>query len=215
MADAPKFAAVKAISSKMTREDQGEVQWFFGRGQVEFERSTMGSMLERAKTFNLFAIREMYKKNGERSPDPHGPETARPTAEVHEIVGHEPDHAALTMYARVSRRLMKMEREWRVGVVVLETFYGDVGARWADSREKRLFSLYSLTIAGKQLLKADAVKYPNRVVMPDHERLGVLSALERMPGQSKLARKMLLRKCEPQSLALLAEAGRLWNQVKT
>ena len=214
MADAPRLEAVKAISSKMSRGDQGELQWFFGRGQVAFERSTMGGMLDRANTFNLTAIREIYRERGERSPDPHSPITARPTAEVRAPSGHVPDDNVLTRYAQVSRRLMAMEKEWRAGVVVLEAFYGDVGARWADTQERRLFSLYSLTRSGKRLLKADAEKYPTRVAMADHERLGVLSHLERMPGQSKLARRLLLRKCETQSLALLAEAGRLWNGVK-
>ena len=100
-----KASAVKVASSKLTLADQGSLQWFFGRGQVIFEGSMMGGMLERAHMFHLQEIREMYKKNGERSPDPHGHETARPTAEVREASGHVPDDKMLIDYAWISRVL--------------------------------------------------------------------------------------------------------------
>ena len=209
-----KVSAVKTVSSKLSTADQGSLQWFFGRGQVAFERSTMGGMLERANTFNLHAIRERNKANGGESIDPHGPITARPTAEVRAPSGHVPDDNVLTQYARVSRRLLAVERAWPTGAVVLERFFGDTGARWADSDEKRLFALYPLTRAGQKLLKADAKAHPDRVEMRDDERIGVLSALEKMPTQSKRTRRLLLMSCEKQAVALLAEAGRLWNQVK-
>lgn len=214
MADAPRLAATKPVSSRLSRGDQAELQWFFGRGQTAFERSTMGGILDRSQVYDLNAIREMYSKNGERSPYPHGPITARPTAELQSPPSHEPDDKALTRYARVSRRLIAMEKEWRLGVVVLETFFGDVGARWADSDQKRLFALYPLTLSGKRLLKADAKRHPDRLAMPDHERIGVLALLERKPGQSKQARRVLLMQCEKQATALLSEAGRVWNSVK-
>lgn len=208
-----KVTAVKVVSSKLSRTDQGELQWFFGRGQVAFERSTMGGMLERAHTFNLQTIRERNKANGGESVDPHGPITARPTAEVRAAPGHVPDDVALDTYARVSRRLLAVEREWWLAAVVLERFFGDTGARWADSDEKRIFALYPLTRAGGKLLRVDAKAHPDRVEMRDDERIGVLSALEKMPTQSKRTRRLLLMSCEKQAVALLAEAGRLWNQV--
>ena len=95
--------------------------------------------------------------------------------------------------------------------MVLEAFFGDVGARCGSTRNTRMMSIYPLTLSGRKLLK---MTYNAQVDLSDHERLGVQAELERMPGQSKLRRKLLLRKADVEAIAMLREAGRVWNSAR-
>ena len=70
--------------AKLSLHDQGELQWYFSRGQIAFQRSPFGGTLERASLYNPWSVWEAMKKNGQDPEEiyPDGPITARPTAEV-------------------------------------------------------------------------------------------------------------------------------------
>lgn len=211
-------ASVRSDSPRIPEHEKALLEWFFSYGQTAFERSTMGPMLDRAETYSLEAAMTAMQVRGEDiSPlHPTKPVTARPTAEVKNVSGYVPDNKTLEKYATVSRRLAMVEREWPVAAAALEYYFGDVGFRSGDTDHGRMLSLYTLTASGKKLIelsKRQTEKDSVTLHLSDHERMAVQADLERIPGQSKLKRKMLLRAADREAIELLREAGRIWNRT--
>ena len=109
--------------------------------QTDFERSTTGPMLERAKLI-AGAVRAATKqRNRELAPlrirrrasDPWdvAPITAYARHETRPPSGYMPDDSAMEINAVVGRTLMAMERAGNVeAVAVLSIYYGVIGARY-------------------------------------------------------------------------------------
>lgn len=69
--------------------------------------------------------------------------------------GYEPDDGALRRYAKVSRRLSRLERQDRASAAVLQAYYGVDGLRWGGTDHGRLTALIPLTRAGAKLIDAE------------------------------------------------------------
>ena len=132
-----------------------------------------------------------------------------PTATVTAGRGYTPDDRALARYARISRILGNVEpKSLRI---VLEAFYGDVGARWGRTRHGRLFAIYALTPAGHKLVRMATMGDSLEGLSPA-ERIGVQAELER--SQPKAQRHALLDGCEKQARELYQTAADKWNSLK-
>jgi hypothetical protein len=142
---------------RISPTDEAALDWYFGPGSALFERSTMGGMLDRASLFSLPYLPdpELVLARLHRLPHepPPGEVTARPTGHSYQAGGYTPDEGALNRYAYISRILSRVGRAAPFGLDVLSAYYGDQGARWGRTRHGRLFSVYPLTEAGKELLR--------------------------------------------------------------
>lgn len=146
--------------TRLSQRDESDLLWFFSRGMISFERSTMGTMLERSELFSVRYYpeqRRVYDAAGRCIGFESGI-TARPTAEVRAAGGYVPDDEVLTRFAHVSAVLKRVERHSAVAARVLAAFYGDLGERWAflSTDYGRLGALFHLTEKGAELLQADA-----------------------------------------------------------
>jgi len=216
-------------------QDELSLTWFFSQGQIAFERSTMGPMLERAEMFgNEFtgvAVREegrlvihqLAYERLRRDPTPWGrvadgeivysgrEVTARPTAETRNASGYTPELRDLYKHAEASMVLRTMD--WRA-VAVLRAYYGDDGAEWARRpKPGRIGALFVLTRAGARMLEAaeqDATKrgQPRACMSPQRHMANEVAA-----KQTEQRRARLLQ-CERQALLLRAEAWRTWCEAK-
>lgn len=122
--------------------------------------------------------------------------------------GYEASHEELREYARVSRMLDAVAELDARALVVLETFYGDEGARWGRTRQGRIFALYKLTKAGRQLLARDG---GSDLAVSASERLANERDLELQ--QAKPGRRQLLNAADEQARALYEQACRVWVQA--
>lgn len=136
--------------------------------------------------------------------------TARPTAEVVEAKGFEPDHGMLQDYGRISRRLDKVkEMAGRLALKTLEEYHGDTGAKWGRTRWGRIFSIYPLTASGRRLLiRILADDKTNEVLLTPVERLGVQAELQRVKPQDW--RQALLGSALVEAEALYQTAVDAW-----
>lgn len=117
----------------------GDLEWYFG--QVAFERSTFGAVLERQQC-------RAYDSAGRRIPPP-GPEHRR-IVEPRVESGYEPDPEQLERFARVSRALMLVPPPHHEALLA---YYGNTGVRWAGQVQGRGWSLAALTAMGRSELK--------------------------------------------------------------
>jgi hypothetical protein len=74
-------------------------------------------------------------------------------AAAHGESGYEPDDGALRRYAKVSRRLSRLENQDRASAAVLQAYYGVDGLRWGGTDHGRLTALIPMTRAGARLLE--------------------------------------------------------------
>ena len=229
----PRARAARAgMAWMITGRDEALLTWFFGIGQVAFERSPTGAVLERAFLFSTARDERkdrrarVRKARPKRSRAKHSsepwdpfPVTAFPTAEVRLSQGYEPEDQLLRRYAHVSRLLKLVEQRDPLAAQVLEHYYGDPGARWGRTPgHTRLFAVTHFTQAGRTLLHESA-EQANRnasgpeLELPPHERMGVLAEVQRV--QPKKRRRELLRESEIQAARLLSSACAVWREVKT
>ncbi len=182
--------------TRLSHEDEGDLEWYLSSGQALFERSTVGAMLDRAEMY-AYARPDLgpyvepteddlvrVKRRGvcedirviESAYDPY---TAHPTAEHRAGGGHMPPDGDLSDAADMSRHFRRMGAQDPVSVVVLDLYYGDRGARYAGGKPGRIFAVYVCTDAGRELLERDAKETRKRqnghgtvdMALADHLRL--------------------------------------------
>lgn len=200
----------------MSPLEELELEWFFSAGQVAFERSTCGGMLERAEMFSVARhapapLRAVYARDGEVIA--HEREiTARPTAELRAPAGYMPDGNTLQRYAVVSTRLKRLAARSRKHALVLECLYGDFGQRWVgNDHHGRVGAIYHLTVKGRALIdQANAI--PGAIELPDIARMEVICAVQRV--QPKPERGQALAYCRTQAQAMAQAARAAWSLVR-
>jgi len=196
--------------------DEQHLEWFFSLGQTAFERSTSGSMFERA---------ELYSKSREygirRAPvlGSHGQVIgyeneidARPTAETRPPAGYVPDINTLGRYAEASWALKRIERMAPRHALVLELWYGDRGQYWAGLEQPygRAAALFHITHKGQTLLAA-ARREAAMLSLSDCERLeNLIDAQKKRP---KRERGQALAYCAQQAKLLELGARAAWHAV--
>lgn len=207
--------------------DEADLEWYFGPGRGQFERSTFGGIIDRLIMASAVSTKCSKCESGiletgewcprckgvgfttrtkqkERIPrDPKDAITARPTCENREEHGYTPDDRALHRLARVSRRLDRMTVTHRM---VLEAYYGDRGAKWGRTRFTRMFAVYSLTAAGTRLARLSAAT-SQQDMAPD-ERLGVEAEVDKT--QTRRDRRALLDKAGVEAVTMFVAAGDAW-----
>lgn len=216
--------------TRLSPRDESDLLWFFSRGQISFERSTMGSMLERSELFSVQHYpeqRRVYDAAGRCIGFESGI-TARPTAELRAPGGYVPDDDVLTRYAHVSAVLKRVERASPLAARVFESFYGDLGERWALLSDDygRLGALFHLTDKGRELLRAE-VEQRRRALEASktaRKRRKAASAqlhvtqVERMENLvhqcTAAGRREVLARCCVQARELEREARTVWSHVR-
>jgi len=205
--------------NRLSPFDEAALDWFFGEGQTLSERSTMGSMLERAEMFHVprpapdeelrLALLDWHEHPWL---EPPGALTARPTLGAPPPSGQAPDESRLQRYAYVSRRLCRVAEREALHVAVLAAFYGDQGARWGRTPHGRIFAVYALTDAGTELLKRARRRTAARVARSASEELGAVAEVERVQPQP--ARALLLEQARRQAMRLYEHACAAWLEVR-
>jgi hypothetical protein len=210
------MTATPAPVPQYSPREETDLLWYFGPGQAVFERSTMGSMLERAEAFG--SVTHAWPMEpvltaagvciGHRSAI-----TARPTAETHEVSGYVPDDQVLTRYAHVSKIMLLVERRSALAATVLALYFGEAGNRWAlgTTGHGRVGALYHLTEKGRALVAAASTE-PNTIQIPAPQRLEVLAAVNKAKATEE--RSMALAKCCRQAEHLEREARAAWHDAK-
>lgn len=83
---------------------------------------------------------------------------ARPkSGSGHEEPSYTPEDAHLRRYARISKRLMLVQRVDGESAAVLSVYYGDRGSRWRPTRG-RIFALYPMTDEGTELVRRSRLR---------------------------------------------------------
>lgn len=200
----------------MTWEDERDVSWFLSRGQISFERSTLGAMLERSELFSVAGgypqQRAIRDSDGRIIAYATGV-TARPTAEVRAPSGYVVDDSTLQLYAHVSAVLKRVERASPTAARVIETFFGDYGERWAPNElYGRLGSLFHLTAKGAAMVR-DARKGPAaHFELSNAQRLEAIVAVH--AAKPTPERAEALARCQKQAAELERDARTTWGRVK-
>lgn len=200
---------------RLTAGDQALLQWFLGQGAVQFERTTMGSQLDRAELFSRHHAQEASLARGDGSIYPKGEITAQPTAEVRAVSGVAPDDEALQRYARASRRLLAVERIDARSADVLRVYYGDEGAVWGGKEARgRMFALYRFTDAGQKILtpkpNGKSKGVPRLQVSQTRSLDNILAANEKKT-QGEI--KRLFRLADLQAREVYLSACLTWNSA--
>ena len=200
----------------MPLRDELELEWYFSRGQIAFERSTFGGMLERA-----YLMSDTYKRKIAEVPvlDKRGEVigyeraiSARPTAELRQATGYVPDLDTLQRYAHVSRILKNVSARSRAAEYTLECLYGDLGQRWVGSElYGRLGALFHLTTKGRQILD-EARAVPGAIDVTDVKRMETLVTVQLV--QPKPDRAQQFAYCFAQAEAMAQRARQAWAQAK-
>jgi len=194
--------------------DEADLAWYHGQGQTNFERSTMGGMLERQESL---AVERRWPTvpvlSGENVIGYECGITAWPTAETREISGYTPDLAALTRYADVSKLMLLVERRSRLAATVIALYFGELGNRWAqgETGHGRAGSLYHLTAKGQALVTA-ASKAPGSIQLTAPERIESLAIVNKAKPTEE--RSQALAVCVRQAERLEVEARAVWHGVK-
>jgi hypothetical protein len=225
----------------MGMRDQQVLRWFFGRGLTVFERSTLGSVLERQSLYcrhlekcedckgvgwpkvGQFDLPQkcetcdgnkfIFKRSRTR---PSGPVTVNVgnCQEIH--LKDEPDSSELEMYAQVMRRMIHLSE---LDARVLFGFYGFAGARWAeDPNRGRIWGVLPLTDAGKKVIKASESRKSDsdkEQTLTADEVLNVQQELRdlRSGKQVRERHDFLMTLAHEQAEALLVAAVRSWNMA--
>jgi hypothetical protein len=190
--------------------DATELEWFLSSGVSAFYRSSFGATLARCEA---------------ASRDSAGHPIAVPTGTdrwLYIIVppevrsaGYEVDDTALFRFARVSRRLLEVERADGTAARVIEVYYGDDGARWGrQDGLGRIVSLYPYTRTGTAILRREmareAINGAHLDLMPS-ERLANVAAIQTRAPTEKL--KHELSRMATEAEALLDRAGNAWAET--
>jgi len=208
--------------TRLSHDDEGDLEWYLSSGQALFERSTVGSMLDRAKMYayelpdlgpyveptedDLVRVkRRGVCEDNRKIESAYDPYTAHPTAEHGSGGSYMPPDGDLTDAADMSRHFRRMGERDPVSVVVLDMYYGDRGARYAGGKPGRIFAVYVCTAAGRELLDRDAKETRRRqnghgtvdMTLADHLRLENQASLE-------WARSLLGYECGIGGCALVA-----------
>lgn len=133
-------------------QDEYLLNWFFSKGQTQFFRSTMGTMLERAEAL-------AFDSAGNKVEPPDDPWLYMLVKPTEGGAAYEPDSNVLQRFGWVSRRLRPIASTRPSLVTAMATHYGDSGARWEREKVGRLFSLYPLTPSGRMFLRANARRH--------------------------------------------------------
>lgn len=193
--------------------DEHELEWFFSRGQIAFERSTFGGMLERAELFSAACHNptpaELIHDRAGRVIGQRSAITARPTAELREQSGYVPDIQTLVRYAHVSMLMKLVERESRQASQVLELLYGDLGQRWAPTDPHgRIGALFHITVKGRKLLDTT----DNPLELSSVKRMWNLVVVGSVQRNAELAQAIAY--CQAQAQVLEQRARNVWLSVK-
>ena len=125
--------------------------------------------------------------------------------------GYEVDGATQERYSRVSRQLQSIGP---INASVLQAYYGDIGARW-QSRPGRIFAVYPLTAAGKNILGMPPPKMDDgqdaETLSPDR-RIKIQYDLEALQAGGE--RSWLLRCAEAQARMMHSTALEAWLECK-
>jgi hypothetical protein len=190
--------------------DATQLEWFLSSGVSAFYRSSFGATLARCEA---------------ASRDSAGNPIAVPVGTdkwLYIIVppearnaGYEVDDTALFRFARVSRRLLAVERIDPMSVRAIEVYYGDDGARWGrQDGLGRIVSLYPFTRTGTAILRREmareALSGAHLDMMPS-ERLANVAAIQTRALTEKL--KHELGRMATEAEALLDRAGNAWAQT--
>lgn len=183
-------------STRLSHGDEGDLEWYLSAGQSLFERSAVGSMLDRAKMY-AYALPDLgpyvepaedhlvrVKRRGVCDDNrliesAYDPDTARPTGGHSSGSGYMPPDKDLHRAADLSRHFRRLGERDPMSVVVLDLYYGDRGARYAGGKPGRIFAIYVCTDAGRELLNRDAAETRSRqnghatvdMALADHLRL--------------------------------------------
>lgn len=128
------------------------------------------------------------------------------SAQVGEV-GYEPDDGALRRYAKVSRRLGRLETRSRWAVPVLQAYYGVDGLRWGGTDHGRLTALVPMTRAGGKMIGAE----PNELGLGVRELFANI-----MLGQARKSskgQKDALMHATAEAGQLYIRACRAWNEM--
>lgn len=200
--------------------DEVRLDWFFGRGQTMFAKSTTGTLLERAQMYNVPVpmTQERWEAMRDRRPNepPVGELTVRSTATVRESHVVVPPEDDLAKYAWVAHRLARLELIEPGAVQVLAAYYGDLGARWGCTDMGRLFAVLPLTSAGREILRRNDERVARREI-PDlglipTEKLRNEVILQRVRPRPAMGR--LIDRARRQALSLHQVSCNLWVQVR-
>lgn len=200
----------------LSMADEADLAWFFSSGQTAFERSTFGSMLERAE---LFSVANQYQPSMQPVLDSGGHVigweralSARPTAELRQNPGYDPDIHVLERYARISARLKRVEQKSRMAAHVLELLHGDYGQRWAGSEPfGRMGCLFHVTVKGRAMIAAAKKVKGASLELSDAARMEVIAAVHRVQPQPE--RSQALAFCSRQAQVLDQQARLVWHDV--
>jgi hypothetical protein len=196
-------------------KDETDLLWYHGCGQTSFERSTMGSMLDRANQFGMkhHWPREAVLNAAGATIGWESAITARPTAETRAVSGYIPDDQALTRYAHVSSLMLRVERVDRLAAAVIALFFGELGNRWAlgETGHGRTGALYHLTAKGQALVTA-ASKDPRSVQLTAQARIESLAIANKVKATEE--RSAALAVCSRQAERLEVEARAVWHEVR-
>lgn len=181
--------------------DEADLMWFFSEGTCQLGRSTMGGMLEWAKRLS-------WSSEGTRIPRPdRGSLQVIPIASRTSEPSYELDDTTLVRLARVSRMLRTMPEELSG---VLSVYYGDLGARWARTKQGRIFALYAFTKAGRRFCEEDTRAHPAE--LRADERIARLVKASR--GAAGGLCKRRLDRIHEEAVTLLGRAFAAWGEVR-
>jgi hypothetical protein len=174
--------------------------WYFSEGSQMLSRSTLGGMLARAEQFG-------FDSTGARIPscERHAWNVV-PITHHAEEPSYTPDDYALVRLGRVSRRLRELRRD---DAIVLQAYYGDIGARWARTKAGRIFALYALTETGQAYCIEQARKDPEHVRAD--ERIASLANQQRRTPNGR--RKRMFVEMHQQATKLLSHAADAWKRA--
>lgn len=189
--------------ARINLRDELELNWFYGAGISHFFHSNFGRTLERAQIFSRNSSNKLI-------PVLSGADKYRyiyvPKEDSHP--SYELDPTLLDRFGRISRRMLAVEREDALSARLIETFYGDCGARWAhQANPGRLICLYAFTQSGQTYLRSQT---PVEGLRPD-ERLANLELAQRTTPTEW--RASLLRRIRKQADLLRIRYWRAWNST--
>lgn len=178
--------------SHLSHEDEDDLLWWLSLGQVMFERSAMGAMLDRASLYG-FALGEADKHL-----DPvegrltrvrwRGVQvTARTTSEHRSNKQFVPPDDPLKRAAAMGRRLRAVGKLDMMSAAVLTLYFGERGNRYdiEGAKPGRIFSVYICTDAASELLDRDMAEIrkrqngkPGELPLPPYRRLEIQASHE-------------------------------------